>query len=96
MPGLAIQLCYILKRLIELTKLFDDNGEITEKFAYQLYWLVKGHFGNNPRDAIMRSANSYFKRVWYDYEGICIDEYLEGFEEAYEKELERRLTETKK
>jgi len=40
----------------------------------------------------MDSANGYFKRVWYDFEGEDMEIWLEGFEEEYKKVLETRLT----
>ena len=52
------------------------------KEAYKLFWLVKGGLHSDHK-SIMDCADSYFKRVWYDYEGQDLEAALEGFEEAY-------------
>ena len=54
------------------------------KEACRLFWMVKGHLGASD-DAILASADSYFRRLW----GNCENYYKEeGFEEAYQKKLD--------
>ena len=59
------------------------------KEAYRLFWLVKGGL-HAPHDTIMASAKGYFYKVWYDYEGQDVEAALEGFEEAYASNKEKR------
>ena len=59
------------------------------KEAYRLFWLVKGHL-NTTHDTVMSSKDSYFKRLWYDgANGAPISDYEEGFEEAFQKLLDK-------
>jgi hypothetical protein len=59
---------------------------MTQKEAYKLYWLVKGHFANH--ETVMNSADSYFKRLWNNNERA---EYgMVGFDEAYKKVLDKQ------
>lgn len=55
------------------------------KEAYRFFFYVKGHF-NTSHETIMQSYNSYFKRMWCEYEGG--DEVLRMCEE-FEKEFEK-------
>ena len=47
--------------------------------------MVKGHF-NASEDTIMAMAPRYFKRLWYNEEAYIREE---GFEEAWEKVLQK-------
>jgi|TARA_B100000073_G_scaffold120983_1_gene98266 hypothetical protein len=49
------------------------------KEAHRLFWLVKGHLGDEA--TVLSSANGYFKRLWGNCERSVYAE--EGFEEAY-------------
>jgi len=54
--------------------------------AHWLYWIVKGHL-NVDEEQVMASHDSYFKRSWGNIENYV---HEEGFEEAYNKILERK------
>ena len=69
--------------------MFDENGELTEKAAYMLFWCMKGHL-NTTHKTIMDSRDGYFKRLWTTYDGEGIERLLEGFEEAYKLAMERK------
>ena len=58
----------------------------------RLFYIVKGHLNTN-RNTIIDSYDGFFRRVWYDLAGEDISLYLEGFEEEYEKNVERRSRE---
>ena len=65
-------------------KLTDDYKE-----ACRLFWLVKGHL-NSSDDTILGSYNSYFRRLWCMYQGEDMSVWEEGFEEAYQKRLDKK------
>jgi len=59
------------------------------KEAYRLFWLVKGHL-NTSHETVISSQNSYFKRLWIaGSNGAPLYEYEEGFEEAFQKLLDK-------
>ena len=59
------------------------------KEAYRLFWLVKGHL-NTSHETVISSQNGYFKRLWIDgSNGAPISDYEEGFEEAFQKLLDK-------
>ena len=62
------------------------------KEAYRLFWLVKGHLGCHTwsDEAIIKMHDSYFKRLWCMYQGEDTSVLLEGFEEAYQKRLDKK------
>ena len=70
---------------------FDGNNEeFSHRDAHWLFWIVKGHF-NTSQDTILSSANSYFNRVWRaGCDGAPLTEWEEGFEEAYQKVLDKQ------
>ena len=54
--------------------------EEQRRYAYELFYLVKGHikyFDDADLEAIVRD---YTRRLWYNEEAHL---YLEGFDEAY-------------
>ena len=65
-------------------KLTDDYKE-----ACRLFWLVKGHL-NSSDDTILGSYNSYFRRLWCKYQGEDMSVWEEGFEEEYQKRLDKK------
>ena len=70
--------------------MWDENGELTEKAAYELFWLIKGHF-NTTHETIMSCKDGYFKRLWCMYDGQNPYEmYMDGFEEAYAEAIKRK------
>tara|TARA_Y100000385_G_scaffold268828_1_gene306259 strand:- start:365 stop:592 length:228 start_codon:yes stop_codon:yes gene_type:complete len=59
------------------------------KEAYRLFFLVKGHIDTDDSTAFS-SADGYFKRLWIaGANGAPLYEYQEGFEEAWQKRLNR-------
>lgn len=58
---------------------------MTQKEAYRMFWIVKGHF-QAPHNTIIDSAPGYFKRLWGNHENYI---HEEGFEEAYQKVLDK-------
>ena len=70
--------------------MIDDPDNPTHRDAHLLFWIVKGHF-NTTEDTILSSAKSYFNRVWrMGCDGAPISDYEEGFEEAYQKVLDKK------
>jgi hypothetical protein len=62
---------------------------LTHKESHRLFWIVKGHLGNEQ--TVIDSANSYFNRLWTTYQGEDTSYIEEGFEKAYyEKYPERK------
>ncbi len=59
------------------------------KEACRLFWLVKGHL-NSTDETILGCQNGYFKRLWCRYQGEDVSIILEGFEEAYQKRLDKK------
>ena len=59
------------------------------KEACRLFWLIKGHLSSSD-ETIIGSQNGYFKRLWCKYQGEDTSVLLEGFEEAYQKRLDKK------
>ena len=58
------------------------------KEAHRLFWLVKGHLGDEP--TVLSSADSYFKRLWGNCERAVYAE--EGFDSAYQQKFNTTVT----
>ena len=59
------------------------------KEAYRLFWMVKGHL-NTTHETVISSQNGYFKRLWVDgSNGAPLADYEQGFEEAFQKLLDK-------
>lgn len=72
---------YILRRSRE------ENEKQEFKEACRLFWMVKGHLDTSDA-TILGSAESYFKRLWrMGCDGAPIADYMNGFEEAYQKRI---------
>lgn len=52
------------------------------KEAYKLIWIVKGYIPNWPEDEVLKTGDSYLRRIWHNEESY---RYEEGFEEAWEE-----------
>jgi hypothetical protein len=60
------------------------------KEAYRLFFMVKGHL-NSPVETVLASADSYFKRLWYDgCAGAPLYEYDEDFEKAWREKYDKQ------
>jgi hypothetical protein len=57
------------------------------KDAYRLFWMVKGHL-NITEETVYACYDGYFKRLWGNHEASF---HEEGFEEAYQKVLDKQL-----
>ena len=55
-----------------------------------MFWIVKGHL-NTSDETIYSCYDSYFKRMWCNLQGESVEfnGTLNGFEEAYNKRLEK-------
>ena len=61
------------------------------KEAYRLFFMVKGHL-NCTVETALASADSYFKRLWYDgCAGAPLYLYEEQFEEAWAKQNDKQV-----
>ena len=58
------------------------------KEACRLFWLTKGHLYNVSDETILSCYNSYFKRLWGNNERAVYG--MDGFEEAYQKRLDKK------
>ena len=64
--------------------------EPSDKEVMRMFWITKGHLSTTIKT--MRGMyNGYFKRAWYDYQGISMDDLTEGFEEAYQERMKHPL-----
>jgi hypothetical protein len=73
----------MLAHQLQLRCKYSMTTEAERKEAYRLFWMVKGMIAENENTA-MASADSYFKRLWFDgSNGAPLYEYEQGFEQAY-------------
>ena len=53
------------------------------------FFMVKGHLDTNDA-TITESKEHYFKRIWRaGCDGAPLDEWVDGFEEAYKKRMNK-------